>query len=325
MQRRSLIGAAGLAVSLVAASGSAWARTYPTRSVRLIVPFAPGGPTDIVARIISEPLAQLLGQPVVVDNRAGAGGMIGTTEIARATPDGYTLGMATVSTAAATPAFNPRTPYHPINDFTPITNIAAAPSLFAVHPSFAGRDFASFLREIRAAPGRFSYATSGTGGNNHIKAELFELETRTFMVHIPFRGTGPALVDVVAGHVPIIFGDLPSALPHIQAGRLVPIVVGAPQRSAQLPNVPTFAEVGLPRVNRMAFFGLHGPRGLPREVVERIHSATMRVLADPALRRRIEDTGLVIVGNTPEQFAEQIRLEFELYQSVVQRAGLRFD
>ena len=129
------------------------------------------------------------------------------------------------------------------------------------------RDFASFLREIRAAPGRFSYATSGTGGNSHIKAELFELETRTFMAHIPYRGTGPALVDVVAGHVPIIFGDLPSALPHIQAGRLVPIVVGAPQRSAQIPNVPTFAEVGLPRVNRMAFFGLHGPRGLPREVV----------------------------------------------------------
>ena len=324
MQRRSIIGW-GASAALLAASGPSWARTYPTRPVRLIVPFAPGGPTDIVARMVSEPLSTLLGQPLVVENRAGAGGSIGAAEIARAAPDGYTLGVAAVSTVAANPAFNPRTPYNPLTDFTPITNIAAAPSVFAVHPSFPGRDFESFMREVRRTPGRLSYATSGTGSINHILVELFEFETRTFLVHIPYRGTGPALVDVVAGHVPMIFSDLPSALPHIQAGRLVPIVVGAPQRVAQLPNVPTFAEVGLPRVNRMAFFGLHGTRGLPREVVERVHTSTMRALTDPALRRRLEDTALVIVGNTPEQFAEQTRLEFELYQGVVQRAGLRPD
>lgn len=324
MQRRSIIGW-GASAALLAASGPSWARTYPTRPVRLIVPFAPGGPTDIVARMVSEPLSTLLGQPLVVENRAGAGGSIGAAEIARAAPDGYTLGVAAVSTVAANPAFNPRTPYNPLTDFTPITNIAAAPSVFAVHPSFPGRDFESFMREVRRTPGRLSYATSGTGSINHILVELFEFETRTFLVHIPYRGTGPALVDVVAGHVPMIFSDLPSALPHIQAGRLVPIVVGAPQRVAQLPNVPTFAEVGLPRVNRIAFFGLHGPRGLPREVVERVHTSTMRALTDPALRRRLEDTALVIVGNTPEQFAEQTRLEFELYQGVVQRAGLRPD
>ena len=324
MQRRSIIGW-GASAALLAASGPSWARTYPTRPVRLIVPFAPGGPTDIVARMVSEPLSTLLGQPLVVENRAGAGGSIGAAEIARAAPDGYTLGVAAVSTVAANPAFNPRTPYNPLTDFTPITNIAAAPSVFAVHPSFPGRDFESFMREVRRTPGRLSYATSGTGSINHILVELFEFETRTFLVHIPYRGTGPALVDVVAGHVPMIFSDLPSALPHIQAGRLVPVVVGAPQRVAQLPNVPTFAEVGLPRVNRMAFFGLHGPRGLPREVVERVHTSTMRALTDPALRRRLEDTALVIVGNTPEQFAEQTRLEFELFQSVVQRAGLRPD
>ncbi len=324
MQRRSIIGW-GASAALLAASGPSWARTYPTRPVRLIVPFAPGGPTDIVARMVSEPLSTLLGQPLVVENRAGAGGSIGAAEIARAAPNGYTLGVAAVSTVAANPAFNPRTPYNPLTDFTPITNIAAAPSVFAVHPSFPGRDFESFMREVRRTPGRLSYATSGTGSINHILVELFEFETRTFLVHIPYRGTGPALVDVVAGHVPMIFSDLPSALPHIQAGRLVPIVVGAPQRVAQLPNVPTFAEVGLPRVNRMAFFGLHGTRGLPREVVERVHTSTMRALTDPALRRRLEDTALVIVGNTPEQFAEQTRLEFELYQGVVQRAGLRPD
>jgi len=325
MQRRSLIGAAGLAVSLVAASGSAWARTYPTRPVRLIVPFAPGGPTDFVSRMVSEPLGTLLGQPLVVENRTGAGGLIGTYETVRAAPDGYTLGMGTVSTVAANPAFNPRTPYNPLTDFTPITNIAAAPSMFAVHPSFPGRDFESFMREVRHTPDRLSYAHSGTGSINHILVELFEYETNTSLVPIPFRGTGPALVDVVAGHVPIIFCDVPTALPHIQAGRLVPIVVGAPHRVPQLPNVPTFTEVGLPRVNRMDFFGLRGPRGLPREVVERVHTSTVRALTDPALRRRLEDTALMIVGNTPEQFAEQIRIEFELFRSVVQRAGLRPD
>jgi len=326
MQRRSLIGAAGLA-TLLAANGSAWARTYPTRPLRLIVPFPPGGGSDTVMRIVADELALVLGQQVVVENRPGAGGAIGTNEIARAAPDGYTLGLSTVSTNASGPAINPRTPYHPINDFTPIVKIAAMSSLIAVHPSFPARDYESFLREIRrAAPGHYSYATPGQGTLLHLLGELFELETRTFMVHIAYRGSAPALLDVLPGRVPIIVDILPSLLPHIQAGRLIPIVAAAPQRLAQLPNVPTFTDVGLPRVNRMGFFGIQGPRGLPREVVERIHAATLRILADPALRRRIEDTGSLLVENkTSEQLAEHIRREFEIYQRLVQTAGLRLD
>jgi len=325
MQRRSLIGAAGLA-ALQAASGSAWARTYPTRPVRLIVPFTPGGSADLVARAVATPLSARLGQPVVPESRPGAGGAIGTNEVARAAPDGYTLGLSAVSTLATNPAFIPATPYHPVNDFTPIINLVVIPLVLAVHPSFPARDFESFLREVRRHPGRYSYATPGTGSLLHLLGELIELETRTFMVHIPYRGTAPALVDVKAGRVEIIFDALPGVLPHIQpGGRLIPIVVAAPQRLAQLPHVPTFAEVGLPVASRGGFFGLIGPRGLSGEVVERIHSETMRVLADPALRQTLQDAGAPVVGNTPQQFAAQIRDEFEFYTRLVQRTGIRPD
>ncbi|MEW5886864.1 MAG: tripartite tricarboxylate transporter substrate-binding protein [Pseudomonadota bacterium] len=324
MQRRSLI-AWGAGAALLAASGPSWAGNFPTRPVRLIVPFPPGGMTDILARLLAPALASELGQPVVPDNRPGAAGTIGTSEVARATPDGYTLGLVTAGLLSATPAFNPRTPYHPLTDFTPITNVVATAHVIAVHPSFPGHDFASFLNEIRRAPGRFSYATAGAGTILHLQFELLESLTRTFVVHIPYRGSAPALADAVAGHVPIVIDVYSTALPHIQAGRLIPIVVAAPQRMPQLPHVPTLAEVGFEPVNRTGFFGLHGPRGLERAVVERIHAAMMRILAEPALHRRLEELGATVVGNTPEQFAEQIRLEFELYRHLVQRAGLRPD
>ncbi|BAO81088.1 uncharacterized protein conserved in bacteria [Serpentinimonas raichei] len=325
MQRRTLMGAAGLA-SMLTASGRAWARAFPSRSLRLIVPFTPGGSADMVARSVATPLAALLGQSVAVDNRTGAGGAIGTHEVARAAPDGYTLGLSAVSTLATNPAFIPNTPYHPVNDFTPIINLVVIPLVLAVHPSFPARDFDSFLREVRRHPGRYSYATPGTGTLLHLLGELIELESRIFMVHIPYRGTAPALVDVKAGRVPIIFDALPGVMPHIQpGGRLIPLAVASPQRLAQLPQVPTFAEVGLPIANRGGFFGLIGPRGLPGEVVQRIHSDTVRVLADPALRQRLEDAGAPVVGSTPEQFAEQIRFEFDFYTRLVQRTGIRPD
>lgn len=327
MKRRSLVGAVGL-TTLLAASGGAWARTYPTRPVHLIIPFPPGGSTDIFARIIADPLGALLGQRVVVDNRAGAAGTIGTNAAARAAPDGYTL-LMTPSTMvlSAVPAFDPRTPFHPINDFTHIINTVTSPGVIAVHPSFPARDYETFLREIRRHPGRYSYATSGIGGAGHLLFEEFQFETKTSLVHIPHRGAAPAIIDVVAGHVPILFEAVTGVLPHIEAGRLIPIVVAAPQRLTLFPHVPTFAEVGLPRLNIVTSFGISGPRGLPREVVERVHAATLRVLADPAVRRRLEDAGGVpstpSLDNTPERFTEQIRLEFELFRSVVQRAGLQ--
>ncbi|MBC7392015.1 MAG: tripartite tricarboxylate transporter substrate binding protein BugE [Variovorax sp.] len=315
----------GLAVLAATLASPAAAQGYPTKPIELSVPFAPGGTTDIVARVISEPLGKALGQPVIVINRAGGGGIVGAAETARAAPDGYKLGVATVSSTAANPAINPKTPYDPINDFTPITNIAATPNIIAVNPKFPAKNYAEFVAELKKNPGKYSYASSGTGGIGHLLMELYKSLTNTFVTHIPYRGAGPALNDVVAGQVAIMFDNIPSALPFIKSGQLVPIVVSAPQRLKDLPNVPTFKEVGLEPVNRMAYYGILGPKNLPKEVVDKVAAAVKKSVEDPVVRKRIEDTGSLIVANTPEQFAAQIKAEFEVYKQVVIKQKLTLD
>ncbi|EJE49394.1 hypothetical protein PMI14_06041 [Acidovorax sp. CF316] len=314
-----------LALALVAAAGSAAAQGYPNKVIKLQVPFAPGGTTDIIARVIADPLGKALGQSVIVENKAGGGGIVGASETARSAPDGYTLGVATVSTTAANPAINPKTPYNPITDFTPITNIAATPNVIAVHPSFPAKDYKAYVAELKKSPGKYSYSSSGTGGIGHLQMELYKSLSGTFVTHIPYRGAGPALNDTVAGQVPMIFDNLPSALPFIKENRLVPIVVAAPQRVAGLPNVPTFKELGLEPVNRMAYYGIVGPKGLPKEVVDKVNAAVRKALEDPAVKKRIEETGSIVIGNTPEQFAEQIKAEFGVYKDVVAKQKLALE
>lgn len=321
MKRRTCLG---LAFALLGTASMAQ-QAYPSKPIKLLVPFAPGGTTDIIARVIADPLSRELGQPVIVENKGGGGGVIGAQETARSAPDGYSLGIATVSTTATNPAINPKIPYNTLTDFTPVINIAATPNVLAVNPKFGPTDYKSFEDKVKNSKGEFSYASSGTGGIQHMLMELYKNLTGTFITHIPYRGAGPALSDTVSGQVPMILDNLPSALPFIKDQRLLPIAVAAPERLAVLPDVPTFKEVGLEPVNRMAFYGILGPKGMQPEVVEKINLAVKKVLQDPAVRQRIEDTGSLVVGNSPAEFADQIKNEYEVYRKVVQDQKLTLE
>jgi tripartite-type tricarboxylate transporter receptor subunit TctC len=312
-----------LAVLAAVLPVAAAAQSYPNKPVRIIVPFPPGGTTDIVARAVSDQLTKQLGQPVIIENRGGAAGAIGALEIAKAPPDGYTLGIATVSTHGTNPTTNPKLAYDAIKDFIPITNLADVPNILAVHPSFKANNLDEFLKLVRAQPAKFSYASSGTGGIGHMFGELFKVSTKTFILHIPYRGAGPALNDTIAGQVDMIFDNVPSTLPFVQAGKLRPIAVAAPKRLEQLPNVPTFAEVGLKDVNILAWYGLVAPAKTPDEVIRKVHDAAVKAIQTPEVRERFRNAGATPAGNSPADYAKQIQSEMETWRRVVRLQGIK--
>jgi tripartite-type tricarboxylate transporter receptor subunit TctC len=315
--------ALGTTITLLPALAAA--QGFPSKPVRLVVPFAPGGTTDLLARVIAEPLGQALGQTVIVENKAGAGGSLGAAEVAKAPPDGHVLLMSSVSTMATNPAINPSIAYDPVKDFVHVINVAATPNVIAVNPSFPARDYKAFAAALRASPGAFSYGSAGNGSVGHLLAELYKSSAKVYVTHIPYRGSGPALNDVVAGQVPIIVDNLPSALPFIKDKRLVAIVVAAPQRVAGLPDVPTFAEVGLPGVNRMSFLGVSAPKGTPKATVDKLNAALKSVLAMPKVRERIEATGAIVVANSADEYQKQVSDELATYRRVVLEQQLKLE
>jgi tripartite-type tricarboxylate transporter receptor subunit TctC len=296
---------------------------YPEKDISLIMPFAAGGTTDIIANAIIPSLEKALGRQIIILNRAGQGGITGTAELLRSRPDGYTLSMATVSTVATNPAVDRAIKYDPLTDLTPIINIAATPNVLSVHPLFPANNFEEFLNVVRANPGKFSYASTGSGGIAHIQMEIFKSYTQTEMVHVPFRGASPAIADVVNGQVMIMMDNLPSSINLLRTQRLKPMAVGSAKRLDFLPQVPTFKELGYDSVNRYAFYGLVGPKNLPKDIVKKLNNAVLEVLKNPEVRKRLESQGAIILGGTADDFAKQIAEELIFYKNEVEARNLQ--
>ena len=313
------------AVVALGAIGTAQA-AFPDRAVRVIVPFAPGGSTDIVTRIVTAKMGDILGQTFVVENKGGAGGAIGAAEAARAKPDGYTLSIATVSTLAVNPACKPTgLGYDALKDFQPITNFANVPNILTVNPKFAPTTVEELLTELKANPGKHSYGSSGTCGVLHLFGEAFRLATDTDIIHVPYRGSGPAVADAVGGQIPILFDNLPSSLPQVQGNNLRPLAIAWPERLADLPNVPTFKELGYESLNQPVWYGLLAPAGTPDDVVQTLYKAAAEALKDPAVTEALLKQGAFASGNTPEEFAKEIKTQYDWAHEIVKKSNIELN
>ena len=319
MRRRDIVLASPFALLAGLATGPP---SFPARPIRLVVPFAPGGTTDIVARLVAEPLGKLLGQSVVVDNKAGAGGSIGMADVARSAPDGYTIGLATASTHGVNPATLKKPGYDAERDFRAITSLATTPVVMIVHPSVPANNHAEFLAYLKAHPGKLNYASPGNGSLGHMLAELYKSSTHTAMVHAPYRGAGPAKNDLLAGHVQVLFDNLPSSLAVIQAGQVRALAVSAPRRLESLPSVPTFAEIDLASNNEPSWFGLVAPATTPDAIVAKLHASVTTVLQQPELKAKLKTQGLEPLANTPQAFQAQIVAEVAKMRRVALAAGI---
>jgi tripartite-type tricarboxylate transporter receptor subunit TctC len=314
-------GAILLAV-LATASTEALAQSYPTKPIRLIVPSSPGGGTDITARIIAPDLSKLLGQQVVVENRAGAGTMIGGEVVAKAPPDGYTLLMC-VSTLAINPAIYKKVPYDALRDFAPVTQAVTLPNVIVGHPSLPARNVKELVALARARPGQLNFSSAGVGTSPHLSVELFLVMTKTQMTHIPYKGSGPAATDLIAGQVQVMAPNMLTAYPHIKSGRMRAYGVTSSKRSAGAPEIPTIAEAGVPGYEAVQWYGVLAPANTPRAIVTRLHADISKILQQPNVKELLGKDGAEPVGNTPEQFAAFIKTETAKWAKVVRDAGIQ--
>jgi tripartite-type tricarboxylate transporter receptor subunit TctC len=314
-----------LAALVLACAGSAApAQDYPVRPVHMIVPFPAGGPTDLVARLLSAKLPAILGQPLVVENRPGAGGNIGTDSVAKSAPDGYTL----VSVGPGALIINPllgKVPYDTLRDFAPVTIMAVAPNALVAHPSFPAKTVAELIALARATPGAINYASGGTGSTPHLAGALFAVMAKVQLTHVPYKGTGPATADLVGGQVQIAFLGIPTVLPHIRSGKLRALATTGKRRSPELPGVPTVEEAGVPGYELSPWYGLLAPAGTPRAVVARLSSEVTRIVRAPEMREQLSAQGAEPTGGAPEEFAQTLRSDAATWKKVVKEAGIRAD
>jgi tripartite-type tricarboxylate transporter receptor subunit TctC len=323
MKRRTLVLAAGavagvLALAPLAAQAQA---AFPTRPITIVVPFSAGGTTDILARVVGQYLSKDLGQPVVVDNRPGAGGNIGAQAVSRAAPDGYTLLMGTVGTHAINQSLYKKMAFDPIKDFAPLTRVALVPNLLVANPSQPYKNVKEMIAYAKANPGKVTFGSSGNGSSIHLSGELFQHMAGVEMQHVPYRGSSPAVTDLIGGQIAVMFDNMPSAIGYVKSGKLRALAVTTPKRSPALPDVPTIAEAGVPGYGATSWFGLLAPANTPAPVVTKLNASILKALADPEVKKKLAEQGAEPHGEKPEQFAEFIKSETAKWGKTVKESG----
>jgi tripartite-type tricarboxylate transporter receptor subunit TctC len=316
-----ILGAVVTGLSVLLLPAAVAAQDFPNRSIRLIVPFPPGGPNDILARVVGQRMSELLKQPIVIDNRGGQAGVLGTDAVAKASPDGYTIGIVSASALAINPSLE-KVAYDVARDFAPVTLVATVPEMLVVTSNVPAKNMAELVALAKAQPGKLNFASAGIGGLPHLAGELLKLTAKIDIVHVPYRGAAPAINDLLGQQVQMAFLDLPVLLPHIQAGTLRPIALGARQRAPTAPDVPTTAEVGMPDVLSENWYGMVAPAKTPANIIATINRAANEAMADPSVKEKLAEQGLTTAGGTPGHFRSYIEAETRKWAKVIKDAGL---
>jgi tripartite-type tricarboxylate transporter receptor subunit TctC len=315
------ISRALLIALLLLSPSAALAEEFPSKPIRLIVPFPPGGPNDIIARVVGQRMSEIAKQPVIIDNRGGQAGALGTDAVAKAAPDGYTIAITSASSLAISPTFE-KIPYDPEKDLAPVTLVAQVPEMLVVASNVPAKNMEELVALAKAQPGKLNFASAGVGGLPHLAGELFKLTAKIDVVHVPYRGAAPAINDLLGQQVQMTFLDLPVLLPQIKAGNLRPIALGAKTRSPLAPDVPTTAEVGMPDVLAENWYGMVAPAATPKDVIEKLHRFTTQAMSDPNVKEKLADQGLTLVPQTPDQFRSYIAAETKKWAKVIKDSGV---
>jgi tripartite-type tricarboxylate transporter receptor subunit TctC len=311
------------AALIVMAPAAAVAQGFPNKPIKLIVPFPPGGPNDIIARVVGQKMSEILGQPVLIDNRGGAGGVLGTDAVAKASPDGYTIAITSAGALAISTSMQQKLPYDSLTDLKPVTLVATVPELLVVATSVPAKSMSELIALAKAKPGQLNFASSGPGSMPHLAGELLKISAKINIVHVPYRGAAPAVNDLLGQQVQMVFLDLPVLLPQVKTGKLRPIAVGSKMRVPTLPDVPTTAEVGLPEVRAENWYGMVAPAATPPDVVAKLNKAAVEAMKDHAVQEKLSSQGATLVGDTPDAFAAFIRSEIDKWSGVAKAAGIK--